>query len=293
MCNANNHPPDCTCGFGGDGHLGRSSGIGLSTIFAPVKNIQPTGDSRNTVRLLRKLDINRLKYDSYVNPNAICPVCGAEVFFYQSPYGGRVYFDEMTPPWPKHPCTDNGQIPERNKKPNNLKPKWTEGDWSPIDTFIPTLAEGKYLIRGYIIKENKSEFIEDYLIDQDSDFENSDLKVYRDIDEERFEIIYLNLKNDKIGRIIGHKRSSAIRLGFGRHISIKIGEELIVEFRGVDLGLKIQVTPIDRPTTLKCFIDKRDISDETRKNLRVVPYKKFTFKVKVISKEKEIIMKEV
>ena len=46
-------------------------------------------------------------YDSYVNPNAKCPVCGRSVFFYQSPEGGRVFFDESGPPWPKHPCTDN------------------------------------------------------------------------------------------------------------------------------------------------------------------------------------------
>jgi hypothetical protein len=46
-------------------------------------------------------------YPSYVNPNARCPVCGAQVYFYQSPYGGRVFFDELGPPWPKHPCTDN------------------------------------------------------------------------------------------------------------------------------------------------------------------------------------------
>jgi hypothetical protein len=46
-------------------------------------------------------------YPSYVNPNARCPVCGADVYFYQSPYGGRVFFDELGPPWPKHPCTDN------------------------------------------------------------------------------------------------------------------------------------------------------------------------------------------
>jgi hypothetical protein len=46
-------------------------------------------------------------YPSYINPNARCPVCGASVYFYQSPYGGRVFFDELGPPWPKHPCTDN------------------------------------------------------------------------------------------------------------------------------------------------------------------------------------------
>jgi hypothetical protein len=48
-----------------------------------------------------------ITYPSYINPNAHCPVCGASVYFYQSPYGGRVFFDELGPPWPKHPCTDN------------------------------------------------------------------------------------------------------------------------------------------------------------------------------------------
>jgi hypothetical protein len=44
---------------------------------------------------------------SYINPNAICPVCRKFVFFYQSPTGGRVFFDDLGWPWPKHPCTDN------------------------------------------------------------------------------------------------------------------------------------------------------------------------------------------
>ncbi|MER8484283.1 hypothetical protein [Mesorhizobium sp. M1322] len=44
---------------------------------------------------------------SYVNPNARCPVCGKQVFYYQSPHGGRVFFDNLGWPWPKHGCTDN------------------------------------------------------------------------------------------------------------------------------------------------------------------------------------------
>lgn len=47
------------------------------------------------------------RYESFVNPYATCPVCGAEVFYYEAPNGGRVYFDALGPPWPKHPCTDN------------------------------------------------------------------------------------------------------------------------------------------------------------------------------------------
>lgn len=43
---------------------------------------------------------------SYVNPDAECPVCHQRVFFYRSPHGGRVFFDDLGWPWPKHPCTD-------------------------------------------------------------------------------------------------------------------------------------------------------------------------------------------
>jgi hypothetical protein len=45
--------------------------------------------------------------DSFVNPNARCPVCGASVFYYCNENGSSVFFDELGPPWPKHPCTDN------------------------------------------------------------------------------------------------------------------------------------------------------------------------------------------
>ena len=44
---------------------------------------------------------------SYVTPNALCPVCGAAVFFYRSEAGGCVFFDDLGWPWPKHPCTDD------------------------------------------------------------------------------------------------------------------------------------------------------------------------------------------
>jgi len=46
----------------------------------------------------------------FVNPNATCPVCGERVFYYQNEDGSRVFFDELGPPWPKHPCTDTRLI---------------------------------------------------------------------------------------------------------------------------------------------------------------------------------------
>jgi hypothetical protein len=48
---------------------------------------------------------------SCTNPNAKCPVCGDPVFFYRSPSNGRVFFDELGPPWPKHPCTSTFYTP--------------------------------------------------------------------------------------------------------------------------------------------------------------------------------------
>lgn len=82
MCNAWNHPPDCNCGWGGDGfggYGGYGGGGGYSTF-------RSTSDG-----LIFEFPF--ITYPSYVNPNARCPVCGASVYFYQSPYGGRVRVD--------------------------------------------------------------------------------------------------------------------------------------------------------------------------------------------------------
>ena len=84
MCNAWNHSPDCTCGWGGDGHFGGSGSYG--------------GGGYSTPRSTRDglvFEFPFITYPSYVNPNARCPVCDASVYFYQSPYGGRVFFGQL------------------------------------------------------------------------------------------------------------------------------------------------------------------------------------------------------
>lgn len=44
-------------------------------------------------------------YISYVNPNVECHCCGELIHFYQSPYGGKVFFESpLGPPWKKHCC---------------------------------------------------------------------------------------------------------------------------------------------------------------------------------------------
>lgn len=83
-CNAWNHRPDCMCGWGGVNYGG------ITSTNAEFSWHEP---------------------DSFTRPNSHCPVCGVRVFFYRSPYGGSVYFDELGPPWPKHPCTDRSLNP--------------------------------------------------------------------------------------------------------------------------------------------------------------------------------------
>lgn len=139
MCNAWNHPPDCTCGWGGEGHLGkRTEWESYSTKFVIFDKTKPR---------------------SYVNPNAICPVCGCHVFFYKSPYGGKVYFDDLGPPWPKHPCTDNksfdNYFPEliieayTNNYVFTKQPVWTENRWHPVflESSSQKSAHAFYIIR--------------------------------------------------------------------------------------------------------------------------------------------------
>ena len=65
---------------------------------------------RDALNVLKR---NSARYISgcYVNPNAKCPVCGDAVYFYANEHGSRVFFDDLGPPWPKHPCTDNPREP--------------------------------------------------------------------------------------------------------------------------------------------------------------------------------------
>jgi len=60
---------------------------------------------------LRKLGVVSTASARYVDPNATCPVCGERVYFYQNGFGSCVFFDEIGPPWPKHPCTASVSSP--------------------------------------------------------------------------------------------------------------------------------------------------------------------------------------
>jgi hypothetical protein len=97
-----NHYPNCGCGWCvNDG--GRSSGTDRARLVDGLRE-------RDGLHLLRT-SLARSISGCYVVPNAKCPVCGDAVFFYANEHGSRVFFDDLGPPWPKHPCTDNPRQP--------------------------------------------------------------------------------------------------------------------------------------------------------------------------------------
>ena len=74
-------------------------------------------------------------YKSFINPNARCPICDARVYFYQSPYGGKVFFDELGPPWSKHGCITSSKDPVKAKGTDTtsmFQPKWVRFNWKPF-----------------------------------------------------------------------------------------------------------------------------------------------------------------
>lgn len=146
MCNAYNHPPECNCGWGKGYGAG---GYGSSGYYGTGSSIHQNPPSVITFKqpslvdgFLWKRDRNP-SFHSYLNPNARCPVCGASVYFYQSPYGGRVFFDELGPPWPKHPCTDNyfkdGNVERAIYESDTIsygETEWKKQGWKPLRDLI-------------------------------------------------------------------------------------------------------------------------------------------------------------
>lgn len=93
-----NHYSDCTCGW--CVNYGRS-GVDRASLRDSMRQ-------RDAQVFLTRNFANSIS-GCYVNPNARCPVCSAPVYFYANAFGSRVFFDDLGPPWPKHPCTDNHQ----------------------------------------------------------------------------------------------------------------------------------------------------------------------------------------
>jgi hypothetical protein len=120
-----------------------------------------------------------VEYPSYVNPNAACPRCGKSVYFYQSPLGGRVYFNNLGPPWPKHgpspwecpdkivPLEEHQEISQTTEiSPSTTAPEWQKHGWNPFLLMKVESTGGGIVINGSKLLEN-SETTEHRLIQAD------------------------------------------------------------------------------------------------------------------------------
>lgn len=67
------------------------------------------------------------QYDSYTHPMR-CKRCGKYVFFYQSENGGKVIFDDLGPPWPKH--SHQGDVEKCAGLPQD--PVWKKSGFEPL-----------------------------------------------------------------------------------------------------------------------------------------------------------------
>src|SRR5260370_36033739 len=103
MCNAWNHSPGCTCGWGGTGHAGRSPG-GWHNVGGYHSSLNYISYGSNGFRW-------RHYEEDFCRPTR-CPNCGASVFFVRH-NGGSVWFDSLGKPWPKHACFDTYSTPNR------------------------------------------------------------------------------------------------------------------------------------------------------------------------------------
>jgi hypothetical protein len=221
MCNAYNHPFDCDCGFGGDtgggGRRGWYQHVSVAEVLERPVSAGWAKDSRSTV-------------ESYVNPNAHCPVCGAAVYFYRSPYDGRVFFDELGWPWPKHPCIDNGRDPMRVTRGSiasatpRADPAWRAEGWHSLLASKVYSAGDRLQITGDLGEQ----FRELYLPTGEAlDAQSPILVRAQDGKPDIFEMTFL--RSDRFG--VRDRKT----IGFGKRLG-PLGEETILRAASDDFA---------------------------------------------------------
>lgn len=127
MSNGHNHSTDCACSFCDPKRAVFRSEMQASMNFG------------TEIRISRSCVLSH-------TPNANCPECNDPVFFYQNERGSRVFFDELGPPWPKHPCTDSGQfVPFAAKQVDAKSSSACNAGWSVVELLnVTKTSTGQY-----------------------------------------------------------------------------------------------------------------------------------------------------
>jgi hypothetical protein len=140
MCNAFNHPRHCMCGWGSDELMGYSNsyGPGLELEFIGLAR---TYMSRGA--------------GSHLRPNYQCKCCGQKVYFFQSKNGGKVLFEALGKPWPKHECLVMTYL--RKKETLNI----SSDDWHQVSDLVaaPSNDENASFFTGVTYGESGSNWL--------------------------------------------------------------------------------------------------------------------------------------
>ncbi|MGL4219537.1 MAG: hypothetical protein ACRCSS_02745 [Shewanella sp.] len=128
------------------------------------QRLATTANSCNQVPK-HKLPANHYKApNAFTIPNVTCQRCGAKVFYYEHPNGARVLFDQLGPPWPKHPCYEVAQKGKVRKsavtKPFTDWASWKQGLWSPVIVQANVLSEDGKNVKIMAIGESQRVFFE-------------------------------------------------------------------------------------------------------------------------------------
>lgn len=108
MCNAKNHEPGCTCGWGGIGHSGGTNFSNHSTVRSVSVSSQGFGSWGRAFGLLSMRDMAAELGHSLLFP-VLCWYCNEEIYLFASPNGAFTIFDRPGLPWPKHWCSQYAQ----------------------------------------------------------------------------------------------------------------------------------------------------------------------------------------
>ncbi|HIP13397.1 MAG TPA: hypothetical protein EYG73_11860, partial [Arcobacter sp.] len=151
-------------------------------------------------------------HESFTIPNVRCKCCGDEIFFYQSPYGGKVFFNELGHPWEKHCCEpeccakkiENITYEILNKDriiESSKEPFWKKDGWTPAIYIKEEYYETSLLTK--ITLKAMNNYQEHSFIVQNKQFSLFEMREglainFRPIDETFFEIsFYLDDRDRK------------------------------------------------------------------------------------------------
>lgn len=96
-----------------------------------IENAKPTASVPSRPALTKPKQYDGFKsHSAFTIPNYTCRTCGQRVFYYEHPNGAKVLFDQLGPPWPKHPCYE--ATSESTAKKQVTQPKSKKSLWLPM-----------------------------------------------------------------------------------------------------------------------------------------------------------------